>query len=83
MQAAVNAEMRVAENAETTVVEDMSRSEGNRMKTGSAGRLELNFTSQGKIFYRRWQEIQNWDIFVLAFLLGQFVWLAITDIKQV
>ena len=43
MQAAVNAEMLVAGNAETTVEVIGSRSGDNRMKTGKTGWLEFNF----------------------------------------
>ena len=48
MLVAVYADMRVAANAETTVVVIGRRSEDNRMKMGSAGRLDLNFTSQDR-----------------------------------
>ena len=45
MQAAVNAEMRVAANTETTVeVMIGRRSEDNGLKMGSAGWLEHNLT---------------------------------------
>ena len=72
MQAAVYAEMQVAENAATTVEVIGRRSEDNRMKMGTEDWLELYFTKQVRHSNGGGNKIQNWDVFVWAFLSCEF-----------
>ena len=67
MQAAVYAEMQVAENAATTVEVIGRRSEDNRMKMGTEDWLELYFTKQVRHSNGGGNKIQNWDNFCFGF----------------
>ena len=67
MQAAVYAEMQVAEKAATTVEVIGRRSEDNRMKMGTEDWLELYFTKQVRHSNGGGNKIQNWDVFCFGF----------------